>query len=322
MKVSLLIPVYGVEDYIERCVRSLFGQTYRDIEYVFVDDASPDGSIGVMQRVLEEYPERREQVKVITNPQNLGLAGARNVAFDHSTGDYVLCMDSDDYLETDAVELLVHKAQAESADMVVFDWWVVGRGRPRRGESVMPTGGGEEYVKALLLRRSGVSVVMKMVRRSVMADNAIRWIAGLNYGEDYYVSPLLAYHSRKTVRLDRPLYWYVHRGTSISANISPAKAGDIVRATDELTRFFSSVPEAAEYRSALVMMKAVNKVLLLQEGDRETVKYAAGLYGDVDFRRMALSLREKTLLRLADRRCFAGVRLVRRMAATLKRMKG
>ena len=78
LKVSILVPVYGVEQYIEKCARSLFEQTYSDIEYVFVNDCTKDDSIGVLKRVLEKYPQRMQQVRIINHEKNMGLgAGAR-----------------------------------------------------------------------------------------------------------------------------------------------------------------------------------------------------------------------------------------------------
>ena len=72
--VSVIVPVYKVEPYIARCARSLFGQTLKDIEYIFIDDCTPDRSIEVLREVLEEYPERKEQVRIFRMPENGGQA--------------------------------------------------------------------------------------------------------------------------------------------------------------------------------------------------------------------------------------------------------
>ena len=77
MKVSLLVPVYGVEKYIRQCSRTLFGQTYDDIEYVFVDDCSPDNSVAVIRQVLAEYPHREQQVRIVRHDHNRGLEATR-----------------------------------------------------------------------------------------------------------------------------------------------------------------------------------------------------------------------------------------------------
>ena len=106
-KVSILVPVYGVEKYIKRCARSLFEQTYDNIEYIFVDDCTQDRSIDILEEVLKEYPNRKNQVKILHHAKNRGLSASRNTALDASTGDYLMHVDADDYLHVDAIALLI-----------------------------------------------------------------------------------------------------------------------------------------------------------------------------------------------------------------------
>ena len=89
-KVSVVIPVYGVEKYIERCVRTLFGQTLDDMEFIFVNDCTPDCSIDLLCSVLEEFPQRKEQVRIINQPHNMGAAKAREVGIKAATGEYII----------------------------------------------------------------------------------------------------------------------------------------------------------------------------------------------------------------------------------------
>ena len=124
-KVSILVPVYGVEKYIERCARSLFEQTYDNIEYIFVDDCTKDRSIEILQKVLEDYPNRKNQVKILHHEKNRGLSAARNTALDASTGDYLMHVDSDDYLRKDAVLLLAKKITTASSQVIIFGYSIV-----------------------------------------------------------------------------------------------------------------------------------------------------------------------------------------------------
>ena len=117
--VSVIVLVYKVEEYIERCARSLFGQTLEDIEYIIIDDCSPDGSMEILERVLEEYPQRQGQVKVLHNKTNRGQAYSRRRGVEAATGDYIIHCDSDDYVEKDIYEKLYSKAKAENLDMVI-----------------------------------------------------------------------------------------------------------------------------------------------------------------------------------------------------------
>ena len=100
--VSILVPVYGVEKYIERCARSIFEQTYHNLDIVFVDDCTPDKSIEILKRVLEEYPGRKAQTRIIRHAYNRGLSAARNTAVAAATGTFLTHVDSDDWIELNA----------------------------------------------------------------------------------------------------------------------------------------------------------------------------------------------------------------------------
>lgn len=119
-KVSIVVPVYGVEKYIERCARSLFTQTFGDIEYIFVNDCTKDSSMQVLEFVMKDYPTRN--VRIINKEKNEGLPQARKTGVLASTGDFIMHIDSDDWVEHDIVEKLYARAMEEVADMVYCDW--------------------------------------------------------------------------------------------------------------------------------------------------------------------------------------------------------
>lgn len=131
MKVSILIPVYGVEKYIERCARSVFEQTYADLEYIFVNDCTQDNSIDVLKRVIDDYPNRKNQVRIIKHKQNGGLSVARNTAFEAASGDYVYFLDSDDELAKDCIEQMVAPLSQRAYDFVIADYRAVGFPNPQ-----------------------------------------------------------------------------------------------------------------------------------------------------------------------------------------------
>ena len=121
-KVSVVIPVYGVEKYIERCVRTLFGQTLDDMEFIFVNDCTPDCSIDLLCSVLEEFPQRKEQVRIINQPHNMGAAKAREVGIKAATGEYIIHCDSDDWVERDAYRKMYDCAKRHDYDIVIADY--------------------------------------------------------------------------------------------------------------------------------------------------------------------------------------------------------
>ena len=123
IKVSVIIPVYGVERYMGRCARSLFAQTMtRGIEFIFVDDCTQDRSIEILRNTLEEYPERHAQVTILKHSSNKGLAATRKTGVRAARGEYIIHCDSDDWVEPDMCRLMYEEAKRSDADMVVCNY--------------------------------------------------------------------------------------------------------------------------------------------------------------------------------------------------------
>jgi glycosyltransferase involved in cell wall biosynthesis len=222
MKVSILIPVYGVEKYIERCARSVFEQTYEDLEIIFVDDCSPDNSIAILKQVMEDYPNRRDQIKIIQHKKNKGLAAARNTGVENAIGDFVMFVDSDDWTSKDAVSLLLKEQEKSDADMVI-------------GGVLLHEINGEKLIyplhsnsKSELIHASAsphsieCSIWRRLIRKSLFVDNKIRCIEGINMGEDIQVTLRLCYYAKRISWIDDVVYHYnlmnsnsyVHSGTN------------------------------------------------------------------------------------------------------------
>ena len=118
MTISILIPIYKSEKYVEQCLRSVFEQTYNDIEYIIVNDATPDRSMEIVNCILNEYPERKLATKIINNEQNQGIALTRNILVKHATGDYIYFVDSDDFIEKNTISEFVSIAQSQHPDII------------------------------------------------------------------------------------------------------------------------------------------------------------------------------------------------------------
>ncbi len=209
-KVSILVPIYGVERYIERCARSLFEQTYQNLEFVFVNDCSPDRSMEVLNGIMDDYLERKDDVRVVNQEKNKGLAAARNVGLDNATGDFVVIVDSDDWLELNAVELLVNKQIENDADLVSGnrivhyhseDGLLYERGYQSK----------EEMVLQVMQRSWDHFITGRLFRRSLFVDNSLRWNDGLDLAEDRFMMTLLAYQARSFDAVDNVVYHYERR---------------------------------------------------------------------------------------------------------------
>ena len=206
--VSILVPVCNVEVYIERCARSAFEQTYQNLEFIFVDDATPDSSIDVLQQVITKYPERRDNNKILHHDCNKGLAAARNTAVAASRGDFVIHVDSDDWLEPEAVELLIKRQQETDADIV----YTRGNFLEKQGSVKIDCRGWsidrETLLTNLLKDKATMCIWSKLIRRSLYTDHYIRCDVHGSYYEDYQALTRLVYYAKTIARLDAYIYHY------------------------------------------------------------------------------------------------------------------
>ncbi|MBO5306673.1 MAG: glycosyltransferase family 2 protein [Lentisphaeria bacterium] len=168
--VSVCIPVYGVEKYIERCARSLFEQTMKeDIEFIFVNDCTKDKSIEILERVLSEYPHRKAQTKIIHHKENQGLVAARQTALAHANGNYIIHCDSDDWVDLNLYETMYNKAIETDADVVCCSIaYEASSGKTYIGE-VKTTENISEYIKLNFVGNFN-SLWTKLYKREYVLD--------------------------------------------------------------------------------------------------------------------------------------------------------
>ena len=201
--VSVIVPVFNVEPYIARCARSLFGQTLEDIEYIFVDDCTPDRSMEVLLKVLEDYPERKSQVKLVRTPQNGGLARARLAGFAKATGDYIIHCDSDDEVDTNAYRQMYEKAIAEDLDVVSCDFKLVGIKTPRVQSQVSEPG---REIGDILSGKVWGCVWSRMFKHSLWDGMVLP--KGGDMWEDVVFSVQAICQARRISNIAIPLYTY------------------------------------------------------------------------------------------------------------------
>ena len=206
--VSVLVPVWNVEKYIERCARSIFEQTYDNLEIIFVDDYTPDNSIQIIERILLEYPQRVKQTQIIHHEHNRGLSAARNTAVDACNGEFIFHVDSDDWVELNAIELLLKKQQETDADIVTGCAYRHFIDKVRKINVDGVNLNRRETLFALIERKISVSIWKRLIRTSLYKDNNIRCIEGINMEEDYQVIVLLFYYSTKVTGITDFIYHY------------------------------------------------------------------------------------------------------------------
>lgn len=204
--ISIAVPIYGVEKYIEKCAVSLFEQSYSNIEYVFVNDCTKDSSMDILTKVLERYPQRKSLVKIINNTENRGLAYTRNVSIKNCSGDYVFIVDSDDWIEVDTISKVVSLLNKDKSDIISVGTRVkYFNGEECRMDSFNSK---EAYLNALLDKSVYCNIWGRLIKHSLFTDNNIECCEGANMGEDYCQIPRLVYYANKISFIDEPLYIY------------------------------------------------------------------------------------------------------------------
>lgn len=206
-KISILVPVYKVEKLIARCAISLFEQTYENIEYIFVDDCTPDRSIEILSNIMQRYPKRATCTHIITHDHNRGQATARNTLIEAATGDFVAYVDSDDYIDKRMIEKGVKKLLKNNADIVKFDIKVI-RKCFTQSFHALPTSDPRKLFLALAAGKCNPFLFASLYRRDLFVKHNIRCIDGVNMGEDWLMGLQLAYNAQKVDYLNEVMYYY------------------------------------------------------------------------------------------------------------------
>lgn len=217
-KISVIVPIYGVEKYIGKFAHSLMEQTMTDgVEFIFVNDATKDDSIGVLKSVLASYPEMEDQVKIVSHDENKGLPSARNTGLSVACGEYVIHFDSDDYLEPTILEALYRKAEADNLDMVWCDWNLVTYNSCISIQEPCYNNA-REALKGMLIGPMHYNVWNKLIRRSLFTGNSISFPDGYSMGEDMTIMMVTAC-ADKVGKAEGNLYNYVkYDNRTITAN--------------------------------------------------------------------------------------------------------
>ena len=248
-KVSICLPVYGVEQFIHRCLVSLFEQTYLNIEYIFVNDCTPDNSIKVLNETVAQYPHRKNQVIILNHEVNKGVSAARNTAIQNSSGEFIMWVDPDDYIDKHAVELAVKKQQETNSDIVSFNIRVYYRGYFVDWEHSNFTSP-SEMAQCMIARQVPIVLYSRLIRLSLFNDYDLRAKEGVNMSEDYQILPRLAYYAKKVSTLNKILYHYDRTNeSSYTFKISIDKIEQTWKSFNIVKDFFYDKGE--EYRLAL-----------------------------------------------------------------------
>lgn len=270
-KISIIVPVYNVERYLDKCIFSILEQSFTDFELILVNDGSKDNS-GMM---CDGYKDRDSRIKVI-HQENSGLSAARNIGIETSEGEYVTFIDSDDFIHRNMLEILYNNILGNKADISVCDYHLVYEGKEiskELGDNNITLYTNIEGVKKIVEKSKASMIVAwgKLYTRNLFCD--IRYPA-LKYHEDEFVTYKLLYKSTKIVATDAKLYYYLQRSNGITGSTYSIKRLEKLEALEEAIMFFKNenneaLTYLAEFRYLLNIQIAYYRVKYEMDYNKE-----------------------------------------------------
>jgi glycosyltransferase involved in cell wall biosynthesis len=323
-KVSILVPIYNVEAYIKRCAMSLFNQTLADsIEYIFVNDCSTDDSIRVLSDFIEEYPHLKDHIRVISHKSNKGLACARESALNEAKGDYLLTVDSDDWLELDMVEKLYMATEGSTIDIVSCDYYV----EYKKKTVIVSQSVGNSPIECLqnvFLGKAHGGTCLRLIRRRIFCDNDIHYIAGLNMLEDISVLHRILLYAKTIKHLSVPYYHYFQGNlSSYCSSLSNASKQNMLDLVPLIKSELESQCLKEEIWDSFNIFRLRVKSLLIENAKtiREISSYRA-LYNDYLVKASQYRLNTKdSLLLSVSKYSSLGTYIVIHLISTIKKIR-
>ena len=263
--ISVIVPVYNVEQYLDPCMESIVGQTYRQLEILVVDDGSTDSS----GEMCDRWAERDERIRVIHQP-NGGLSAARNTALDIMQGELVMMVDSDDVLHPGCTSVLLKALQDHSADIAIGDYQPFYDGQavfteqaPRLGSTTVYNQ--HDAILAILYQRGLTHSAWGRLYKSSLFDG-IRYPVGKFYEDFAIIYPLLL-KCHKIVKTDSKIYGYRQREKSILQTFSPKRAA-VIDIGEQLEREMMSNDPQYTKAARSRLLSAYFNILLLSNQDK------------------------------------------------------
>jgi glycosyltransferase involved in cell wall biosynthesis len=239
IKVSIIVPAYNVDKYIEKCLNTLVQQTLKEIEIIVVNDGSTDNTKQEIQKFIEKYPEKI----IYVEKENGGLSDARNYGMPYAKGEYIGCVDSDDYIEENMYEEMYQKAKEENSDMVECDfiWEYPERQKIDTGKIY------NNKKEAMLYAR--VVAWNKIIRREIIEAQQIKYPRGLRYEDAEFFYKILP-SLEKISFIKKPFIHYIQRENSI-ANTQNERVKEIFDIWDNVIEYYKKNKIYDEYKEEL-----------------------------------------------------------------------
>lgn len=234
--ISIIVPIYNASKYLEKCLDSLINQTKKELEFILINDGSTDNS----EEIIKKYKDKR--IKYFKN-ENRGIGKTRNFGIEKSSGKYLMFLDSDDYLETNACEVLYEKVEKESLDLLVFDYYRVEKTSTEEVKIPSFKTSNIKENKDLLLNIN-LGPCNKIYKSDLIKNNNIKFDEKLKYEDTLFVIKTI-YNAKKVAKLDQVLHYYVIHEKS-QTTVRDERVFDILKMIDKIRMYLKSDKEVNE----------------------------------------------------------------------------
>lgn len=259
--VSIIIPLYNVENYVIDSLKSAFAQTYSDIDFLLVDDCSTDHTMQIVEEYVLNHP-RREAVRIIHHDKNLGLSAARNTGLEKACGEYVYFMDSDDEITEDCIENLYQAISDSGADWVMGNIELQGASSQHIKKVLERQIEGEEIFLSYLNQEWLEAACNKLLRRTFLIENELTFVSGLLH-EDVLWSYHLAKVSKKVKFIQNKGYIYKVREGSITSTKVKKRVESFAFILSKLYPDYSVTPFKKEFSVFFSSLQFVASLLII-----------------------------------------------------------
>lgn len=236
--ISIIVPIYNAERYLNRCIKSLINQTKENLEFILVNDGSTDSS----EEIIKSYKDKR--IKYFKN-KNQGIGKTRNFGMQKATGKYIMFLDSDDYLSTNACDELFSKAEKDNLDLVINNFYRVEEETEKKIEVIIP-----EFKNTTLkdnkrlLLDVNLAPWNKLYKRELLKKNKIQFVEDLKYEDAPFVVEAMD-KAKKIGYIKKFLNYYVIHKNS-ETTVRDEKIFDIIEIVDKMRKYFSKRKEFTE----------------------------------------------------------------------------
>jgi len=265
-KVSVIIPIYNAATYLKMCVKSLMRQTLDEIEYIFINDASTDNSILILEDILKQYPNRRSYV--INLQKNGGISNARNIGIRYATGEYITHCDSDDWIDSEMYATLYQLASESEADIAACDF--IHEYETHNSISQQPYSTDmQDNMKRLLDGRIFPSLWASIIKRELITMHDISFPKDLNMGEDLLFNVKVYYYANTIVHTNSPYYHYRHTDGSVCIRRSKKSINSDIAIAGLIEEFLIKNDCYHIYKQEITYRKFFSKLALIRNFDNK-----------------------------------------------------